>query len=201
MRNMGFGGKETDDDDDRMDRAIRNQDALEAARWQSQWTNTFEPQWQKYSTGLQRELQTAFDRSYADAQGKLGYSLNATGSGEGGAAEASRLALTTEAQNKRADISQRQGQTMQQAYVNFMTTKNIQQFEMEKLAAQQAFAKEMAEMNQPSWWGSLGSIVGMGLGLLLAAPTGGVSLGMGAAAGGIVGGGVGNAAGVVSSQW
>jgi hypothetical protein len=154
----------------------------------TQWANTYEPQWNKYGEQMQRQLQTAFDRSYADAQGKLGYGLSMSGSGEGGLAEASRLALTQEAQNKRMDIAATRDQMLQQAYIQFMTTKDQQAFDMAKMAAGYEYQRKMAEMNQPTWWDSLGSIVGMGMGMLLAAPTGGLSMGAGA----IIGGGVGS---------
>lgn len=131
----------------------------------NEWKNQWEPQWKQYGEGLQRELQTAYDRSLAEAQGWLGYGLSMSGSGEGGLAEASRLALQTEAQNKRMDISQRADQVLQQAYLQFMQTKDQQAFEMAKMGAQYQYAKEMAEMNEPSWWESLGGIVGMGVGL------------------------------------
>ena len=132
---------------------------------QSEWTNTYEPQFEKYNTALQRELQTAFDRSYAEAQGRLGYGLSITGSGEGGLAEASRLALTTEAQNKRMDIKNEYNKRLEGAYYQFMLTKDAQAFEMAKLGAQYEYQRKLAEMNQPSWWESLGSIVGMGFGI------------------------------------
>lgn len=135
------------------------------------WSSTYEPQWKEYGAGLQRELQTAYDRSLAEAQGRLGYGLSTSGSGEGGLAEASRLALSEEAQAKRMDISQRAGQVLQQAYLQFMQTKDAYAFEMAKVGAQYQYAKEMAEMNQPSWWESLGGIVGMGVGMLAAVPT------------------------------
>jgi hypothetical protein len=132
-----------------------------------EWASKWEPQWNKYGEQMQRGLQTAFDRSYADAQGKLGYGLSMSGSGEGGLAEASRLALTQEAQNKRMDIAATRDQMLQQAYIQFMTTKDQQAFDMAKMAAGYEYQRKMAEMNQPSWWESLGSILGMATALSL----------------------------------
>jgi hypothetical protein len=93
----------------------------------------------------------------------MGYSLSATGSGEGGLAAASRQALTTEAQNKRMDIASQRDIALQNAYMQFMTTKDQQAFDMAKMQAQHQYNVKLAEMNQPSWWESLGPIVGMGL--------------------------------------
>jgi hypothetical protein len=154
----------------------------------TQWANTYEPQWNKYGEQMQRGLQTAFDRSYADAQGKLGYGLSMSGSGEGGLAEASRLALTQEAQNKRMDIAATRDQMLQQAYIQFMTTKDQQAFDMAKMAAGYAYQQKMAEMNQTSWWSTLGSILGMAAGIVFAPATGGLSLIGTAASGANLGG-------------
>ena len=168
---------------------ITPQDPMEKA--QEEWNTIWEPQWNKYGGQLQREAQTAYDRSLAEAQGRLGYGLSMSGSGEGGLAEASRLALTTEAQNKRMDIASMRAKALQEAYLQFMTTKDTQAFELAKLAATYEYNKKMAEMNQPSWWESVGQIIGTGLGIALAWPTGGLSL----AGGAIVGGGVGQSMG------
>ena len=132
---------------------------------QGAWDTTYAPQWEKYSTDMQRKLQTAYDRSYAEAQGRLGYGLATAGSGEGGIAEASRLALTTEAQNKRMDIAAQRDTMLQQAYIQFMTTKDAQAFELAKMGAQYEYNQKIAEMNQPSWWQSLASIAGTVIGL------------------------------------
>ena len=163
----------------------------DAAKAEQAWTTTREPLWKEFSTDLQREAQTAFDRSYAEAQGRLGYGLSMSGSGEGGLAEASRLALTTEAQNKRMDIATMASKMMNQAHIEFLNTKDSQAFELQKLNIQIQANKQVAEMNQPSWWESLGQIIGTGLGIALAWPTGGLSL----AGGAIVGGGVGQSMG------
>jgi hypothetical protein len=153
-----------------------------------EWASKWEPQWNKYGEQMQRGLQTAFDRSYADAQGKLGYGLSMSGSGEGGLAEASRLALTQEAQNKRMDIAATRDQMLQQAYIQFMTTKDQQAFDMAKMAAGYAYQQKMAEMNQTSWWSTLGSILGMAAGIVFAPATGGLSLIGTAASGANLGG-------------
>jgi hypothetical protein len=135
-------------------------------QWNEEWTQNYAPQWEKYGAGMQRELQTAYDRSLAEARSNLGYSLSATGSGEGGLANASRLALETEAQNKRMDIATKRDQVLQQAYLQFMQTKDAQSFEMAKMKAGYEYNKQIAEMNQPSWWESLGGIVGSGFGIV-----------------------------------
>jgi hypothetical protein len=130
---------------------------------EKQWTNTYEPMWNKYGAEMQRGLQTAYDRSLAEARGKLGYGLSMQGSGEGGLAEASRLSLETEAQNKRMDIAAQRDMALQQAHLQFMQTKDAQAFEIAKMGVAYNYNKMIAEMNQPSWWESLGQIAGMGL--------------------------------------
>jgi hypothetical protein len=155
---------------------------------QNEWTKIYEPQWQEYSADMQRQLQTAFDRSYADAQGTLGYGLSAQGSGEGGLYEASRMQLQSEASNKRADIAAQRDTMLQQAYIQFMQTKDQQAFEMAKLGAQYQYQKQITEMNDPSWWSTLGSVLGMAAGIIFAPATGGLSLIGTAASGANLGG-------------
>jgi len=147
------------------------------AKAEQAWTQTYEPMWNEYSTNMNRELQTAYDRSLAEAQGRLGYGLSMSGSGEGGLAEASRLALTTEAQNKRMDLAAQRETMMNQAHIQFMTTKDAQAFEMAKLWATQQYNKQMAEMNQPSWWESTAQILATAAAIFFAPETGGLSLG------------------------
>ena len=155
----------------------------------AQWANTYEPMWNQYGEQMQRELNTAFDRSYADARGRLGYGLAMGGSGEGGLAEAARMQLTTEAQNKRMDIASQRDTMLQQAYIQFMTTNDAQAFELAKMAANYEYNRQIAEMNQPSFWDSLGPIVGMGL-AMFGGPLG-AAIGIGASSGAIVSG-IGN---------
>ena len=155
----------------------------------TQWASTYEPMWNEYGADMQRQMQTAFDRSYADARGRLGYGLAMGGSGEGGLAEAARMQLTTEAQNKRMDIAATRDTMLQQAYIQFMTTKDAQAFELAKMAANYEYNRQIAEMNQPSFWDSLGPIVGMGL-AMFGGPLG-AAIGIGASSGAIVSG-IGN---------
>jgi hypothetical protein len=141
-----------------------------------QWGQTYQPKWEEYAEGLQRQAQTAYDRSLAQASARLGYGLSATGSGEGGLAEAARYGLESEAASKRADIAQQAKTMEQQAYLQFMQTKDQQAFEWAKMQAQMYYNKQIAEMNQPSWWESLAGIVGTAAALFAPPATGGASL-------------------------
>ena len=131
---------------------------------QGEWNSTYAPQWNQYGADMQRQLQTAFDRSYAEANAKMGYSLS-QGSGYGGVADATRLSMTNEAMQKQQQIAAERDTELQKAYIQFMTTKDAQAFDMAKMYAQEDYAKKMAEMNQPSWWQSLASITGSMIGL------------------------------------
>ena len=131
---------------------------------QKDWNQNFAPQWNQYGADMQRQLQTAFDRSYAEANAKMGYGLS-QGSGYGGVADATRLSMTNEAMQKQQEIASERDKMLQAAYVQFMTTKDAQAFDMAKMYAQEDYANKMAEMNQPSWWQSLASITGSMIGL------------------------------------
>jgi hypothetical protein len=132
---------------------------------QQSWNTTYEPMWNQYGADMQRQLQTAYDRSLASAQAQMGYGLSTQGSGYGGVADATRLSLQNEAMSKQQDIAAQRDMELQKAYIQFMTTKDAQAFEMAKLYVQEDYAKKMAEMNQPSWWQSLASITGSMIGL------------------------------------
>jgi hypothetical protein len=139
-------------------------DAAEGEKLEKEYTESVE----QYAVAGQEKAETALEREMAKLRARLGYAQSA-GAGTGGRWESAKLAMgVAGAQQLQQIQSDWQMWQSQMAYQwAMMEDQQKHQIYLQNLAFQQQMQlnKQMAELNDPSWWQQFGSIIGRGLGV------------------------------------
>jgi len=136
----------------------------EKKRRELEWQTMYQQPASEYARLEEIEAKKALDREMARAAAMLGYSQYGTGAGTSGTWEANKLALQKAAQEQYGNVAQLNQKIMQQLYLDYLNRKDTQKFQLElaKYAheARMQEMEKMAELNDESWWQSIGSSVG-----------------------------------------
>jgi len=165
---------------------------------QADWEQFYAPTVEEYAAGGLEASGNVLEREMAKLRMRLGYNQS-MGAGTAGWWNLARGGMLTEGMKKYQDIASDWERWQTGQYLGYMSREDQQahQLKMQQIAYQQQLElmRQQAELNDPTWWQTLGSIVGIGLGIWAIA--GFPWFTATAAAGGIVGGGVGGTTGMI----
>ena len=167
---------------------------------QYEYETYYEPQLKEYAAGGLEASGNVLEREMAKLRMRLGYNQSA-GAGTGGWWNLAKSGMETAGMQKGQQLASDWSQWQAGQHLGYLGREDQQahQLKLQDLQYRQQLElmRQQAELNDPTWWNSFGSVVGIGaalLGFAFGGPAGGAA---GGAAGGIVGGGVGGASGMI----
>lgn len=134
-----------------------------------------DPNYADYMSGVEGYADTGYEssgnileREMAKLRMRLGYNQSA-GAGTAGWWNLAKLGMETTGMTKQMDLEQQWEMWEDQQKSNWAKMQDSQahQMQMQRLQGQQQMElmRQQAELNDPTWWESFGSIIGMGLGI------------------------------------
>ena len=159
---------------------------------QYEYETYYEPKMQEYAAGGLEASGNVLEQEMAKLRMRLGYNQSA-GAGTGGWWNLAKSGMETAGMQKGQQLASDWSQWQGDQWRGYMQREDQQAYGMQmadlQYRQQLELVRQQAELNDPSWWESFGSIIGTGLGIWGMA--GFPLFGAAAAAGGIVGQGVG----------
>ena len=141
---------------------------LRNKRRQYEYETYYAPEIEKYAAGGLEASGNTLEREMAKLRMRLGYNQSA-GAGTGGWWNLARSGMETAGMQKGQEIANQWEQFKLQNWLDYMNREDTQSFQKDMITrqtqAQLELMKQQAELNDPTWWNSFGSIVGMGLGI------------------------------------
>jgi len=182
---MGIIGSEFGDIIKRSKQEARRRKLDEAqAERQYEYQTYYQPEVEKLAQLGQSRAGDVLEREMAKLRMRMGYNQYA-GAGTGGWWNLARGAMETAGMQKGMELADQWTQWQTDQYIKYMKLKDQQAHELQMAAfayqQQMELMKQQAELNDPSWWQTFGSIVGMsaaflpGLGQVMGLPTYGLT--------------------------
>ena len=172
-----------------LDEAARQRMEKQRAESLANYEQYYQPIVQEYARLGQQASGNLLEREMAKLRMRLGYNQSA-GAGTGGWWNLARSGMETAGMQKGMALADQWKQWEAQQHLGYLSQEDQQahQLEMQRISYQNQLAlmKQQAELNDSSWWSTLGTIAGIGLALWN--PLAGAAV---AGGGAIVGRGVG----------
>ena len=134
-----------------------------------EWSNYIEPKQKEFAQQMEQQAMDEANRALAEMQARYGY-MRSAGAGTAGMWESGQFNMESKMMAVRSAIATTSENYMRELYNAWSNMKDQQSFQEEMVRLQayyrEEYAEKIAELNEPSWWSTLGGVVGSALALI-----------------------------------